>query len=143
MNARTTDNLNAILDLRLDAVTIVDGKVTADSVEVAAIILEAVRVHLAAIRQELPKCPACSGAGRQTENKMVHKCERCSAVFTPAGAFLLPIQALQIVSLSDHMLANAGPEGQFYFDLVVSSDGKVHRMHGWADRATKRVIQWG
>lgn len=55
MTARAMDNLEAILALRLDAVNIVDGKVTADSQEAAAVILNAMRIHLAIIRKEMPK----------------------------------------------------------------------------------------
>ncbi len=94
-----------------------------------------------------PVCPGCNGLGLRRETggvahySPILDCQRCGGIFTDRA--LLGVEALQVVALSGHMLANAGPAGTFYFDFEVASDGKIHRMHGWADKATKRVVQWG
>jgi hypothetical protein len=53
--------------------------------------------------------------------------------------------ALKFVLVGQPMLQNAGPEGQFYFDFDLTESKMIpaRRLHGWADKATKRVVQWG
>ncbi len=90
-------------------------------------------------------CPGCSGVGVLTDDPSVLKCERCGGFFT-----VDPItfeQAMQFVALGQPMLTNAGPDGQFYFDLFVNTSWRdkpaLGRVHGWADARTKRVVQFG
>lgn len=103
---------------------------------------------LAKMKARAAGCPGCSGAGVMTDDPQVAKCERCGGFFTTD--FNQPIAfeaALKFVALGQPMLANAGPDGQFYFDLAVATTwrGKpeVGRVHGWADAKTKRVVQFG
>lgn len=91
-------------------------------------------------------CPGCCGDGIKSAVPNVLTCRSCGGVFT-----VEPITfdaALGMVAMNQAMLAKAGPDGQFLFDFVVFdvilADGKtVNRLHGWADKATKRVVQWG
>jgi hypothetical protein len=94
---------------------------------------------------EGPTCPGCSGEGLLTDDPQVLKCTGCGGVFTDSRFPVTFEQAMKFVALGNPMLANAGPDGSFYFDLDVALvGGKGHtRRHGWADRATKRVVQWG
>lgn len=93
-------------------------------------------------------CPACSGGGELTDDPQVLKCISCGGIFTDAELPITFDQALKFVALHLAMLANAGADGAFFFDLevfdVILADGKTtNRLHGWADRKTKRVVQWG
>lgn len=93
-------------------------------------------------------CPGCSGAGIMTDDPQVLRCERCSGLFTADWDEPITFeQALKIVALQQPMLAQAGPDGQFYFDLAVATTwrgkNEVGRVHGWADLKTKRVVQFG
>jgi len=96
-------------------------------------------------------CPGCSGAGVPMDSyngavsDFIWRCLGCGGAFTH-----LPVtveQALPVVALDQAMLANAGAEGQFYFDLVILTSWKgqqiLKRIHGWADRQSKRVVQFG
>lgn len=93
-----------------------------------------------------PFCPACSGAGVLTDDPQVLRCERCGAIFTAAEPIVFE-QAARFVALGLPMLANAGGDGQFHFDLTLATDWKgrpcVGRVHGWADTKTRRVVQFG
>lgn len=92
-------------------------------------------------------CPGCSHVGELTDDPQVLKCTGCGGVFTD-GQAITWAQALKFVALHLAMLPNAGDEGSFLFDLdvfdVILADGKTtNRLHGWADKRTKRVVQWG
>lgn len=94
-------------------------------------------------------CPGCNGAGVLTDDPQVLRCESCGGIFTDGELPITWMQAIQFVKINQPMLANAGDEGQFYFDLDVTNDRPTigaaghRRLHGWADRATRRVVQWG
>ena len=98
-----------------------------------------------------PHCPGCNGPSVLSDDPQVMRCEACGGVFTPySGNMALagPIhvdQAMPFVNFRAPMLANAGPAGSFYFDFMVIGDtnAPARRAHGWADKATKRVVQWG
>ena len=98
----------------------------------------------AAIERQAALCPGCDGAGVPTDDPQVLRCERCGGIFTKQNQPITIDQALKFVWMFAPMQANAGPEGQFMFDLdIMDRLGKRRRMHGWADRNTKRVTQWG
>lgn len=90
-------------------------------------------------------CPGCSGAGVLTDDPQVLHCTRCGGIFTDPNFPIIGEQAIKFVAYHLPMLANAGVEGSFYFDLDIArpSDGGRTRLHGWADRRTKRVVQYG
>lgn len=92
-------------------------------------------------------CPACSGGGELTDDPQVLKCLGCGGIFTDAELPITEAQAFRFVAIHQPMLANAGADGQFFFDLTVVTSWKdkpeTCRVHGWADRKTKRVVQWG
>jgi hypothetical protein len=91
-------------------------------------------------------CPGCSGLGLLSDDPQVLRCQGCGGVFTNPAEPITEQQAFQVVAIHLPMLANAGPDGSFMFDLNVVTDWKgprVARLHGWADRKTKRVVQWG
>jgi hypothetical protein len=93
-------------------------------------------------------CPGCSGRGVLSDDpqvfRLVFQCTSCGGVFTSTEPITAE-QAMRFVALGSPMLANATEDGTFYFDLDVALvDGSGHnRRHGWADRKTKRVVQWG
>lgn len=102
----------------------------------------------AADRTRPSACPGCSGSGDMTDDPQVLRCTGCGGIFTVAGEPIPFEAALKFVALNQNMVANAGADGSFYFDLdvldVILADGKTfNRQHGWADRKTKRVVQWG
>jgi hypothetical protein len=78
-----------------------------------------------------------------TDDPSVLRCQSCGGVFTVAPVTME--QVLKFVSV--HLPMVLGEYDPFYFDFVVSSHdpGRMAgtRMHGWADRKTKRVVQWG
>lgn len=93
-------------------------------------------------------CPGCSGSGVLTDDPQVLRCQSCGGIFTDPETPITRAQALKFVALLQPMLPNAGTEGTFYFDLDLYVEprtmaGDYHRVHGWADRRTKRVVQWG
>lgn len=91
-------------------------------------------------------CPGCSGAGVLTDDPQVLKCESCGGIFTNPAEPIYRTAAWKFVALGQPMLANAGDDGQFYFDLNIidGPDGfKATRVHGWADTKTRRVVQFG
>lgn len=92
-------------------------------------------------------CPGCSGSGVLSDDPQVLKCTSCGGIFTDAELPITLDQARKIVALDQPMKQEAGLLGQFYFDLdvldAILADGTVNRIHGWADRETKRVVQWG
>jgi hypothetical protein len=93
-----------------------------------------------------PKCPGCSGPGVLSDDPQVMRCEMCGGVFTTDQP-ISEQQVRQFVAFGQAMLQNAGPDGSFYFDFMVvpsfREPGLATRVHGWADKATKRVVQWG
>jgi DnaJ-class molecular chaperone len=88
-------------------------------------------------------CPGCSGFGRMTDNSSVLQCNRCGGFFTAEP--ITREEAADVIAIQLPMLGNAGPDGQFYFDLdILAADCNSHsRIHGWADMKTRRVVQWG
>lgn len=106
---------------------------------------EILKAEAAAVQARKNECPACSGPGTMSDDPQVLKCTRCGGIYTPIGESIVGEAAIKFVAYHLPMLANAGTDGQFYFDLVVfrPSDGGKTRMHGWADRKTRRVVQWG
>lgn len=91
-------------------------------------------------------CPGCSGHGTLSDDPQVFRCDSCGGVFTSTEPIVMEA-AIKFVSLQLPMLANAGADGSFYFDLDIVTSWKnkreVARVHGWADRRTKRVVQFG
>lgn len=89
-------------------------------------------------------CPGCSGEGVLTDDPQVLKCTMCGGIFTKRSEPITVEQALKFVAIHQPMKAEADLPGSFYFDLELS-DGRMagRRVHGFADRNTKRVVQWG
>lgn len=88
------------------------------------------------------RCPGCSGEGVLSDDPQVLRCESCGGVFTVETITLE--QAMKFVGLHLTMLDKAGPDGQFYFDLLIyRARPTPDRYHGWADVKTKRVVQLG
>lgn len=92
------------------------------------------------------ECPGCSGQGKKNGingNPCVVKCDRCGGLFTIRTIGWQ--ECLEFVNLNAPMLANS--EAQQYFDFCYAGPscggGKPVRVHGWFDRITKRVVQWG
>jgi len=102
---------------------------------------------MAAVMEAVPTCPGCSSEGVLSDDPQVYRCTGCRGVFALADAPITFDQALKFVALHLPMMANAGADGQFYFDLMLSTtwkgEAEVGRVHGWADTKTKRVVQFG
>lgn len=84
-------------------------------------------------------CPGCSDNGVLTDDPSVLRCQSCGGVFTTER--ITEAQGFKFVSFNRPMLHDSND--MFYFDFVVDNGDTVDRMHGWADKATKRVVQWG
>lgn len=83
-------------------------------------------------------CPGCSAKGVALPGlTAVFGCTGCGGLFTTVGA-ITHAQACTFVGLDRPMApASAHP---FYFDFDVVESGRVH---GWADRTTGTVVQYG
>lgn len=88
--------------------------------------------------QNSTKCPGCNGklvAGK--DNALIRTCKSCGGLIGSCyrGELYGHVKVhLPMIATSDDMQ---------YFDFdVLGSDG-VQRVHGWMDRATKRVVQYG
>lgn len=97
-------------------------------------------------------CPGCCGDGILSDDPQVLVCRSCGGFYTADPKQpITTAQAIKFVAIHLPMLANAGQDGQFYFDLdlvaadahIRGNEGKTERVHGWADRKTRRVVQWG
>jgi hypothetical protein len=90
-------------------------------------------------------CPGCCGDGILTDDPQVLKCRSCGGIFTADRKQpISPEQAMKFVAIHLPMLANAGADGSFFFNLAISREcHETTHVHGWADRKTKRVVQWG
>ena len=90
------------------------------------------------------ECPGCANYGTLTDNPNVAKCGGCGGFFSIDT--LTEREVGRYVRLDQPMLARAAGE-MFYFDFRVWTEwrGKtvVGRLHGFADTATKRVVQFG
>lgn len=92
-----------------------------------------------------PRCPGCSGTGPRVSNAFpsVRVCDKCHGLFT-AGPVPRWV-ALKFVALDHPMVANS--DNPQYFDFDILGDGvklqAAARVHGWFDRVSKRVTQWG
>jgi hypothetical protein len=80
------------------------------------------------------KCPGCSG---QTEyfDAGIRRCVTCDGL---VGRTSME-RAERYVTL-DAMQANAPVERMRYFDFTFDNKNRVH---GWYDRETKKVVQYG
>lgn len=89
-------------------------------------------------------CPGCDGQGILSDHAGVYRCQRCGGFFTNPNEPIAMDVALKVVALKAPMQANAGQAGTFYFDLDIITGANSHRrLHGWADAASKSVVQWG
>lgn len=83
-------------------------------------------------------CPGCSTTiGRETTVTGVYQCTGC---FGLVGTCYRG-EAEALVGLHEPMLANAAPENLRYFDFTFM--GGEGRTHGFYDRNTRRVVQYG
>lgn len=98
-------------------------------------------VHQWGAAQKAHQCPGCSGTGIPTDVPQVLRCQGCGGVFTREP--IVAQRAERFVAFGKPMLAKAGPAGSFYFDFDLDTRPTIQRIHGWADQATKRVVQWG
>lgn len=103
----------------------------------AAATIATVEQRAAATKAAGNLCPGCDGQGvRLTDH--VLKCQRCGGYFSLEPAAEDEVQTF--VDLKAPMQANAAAGCQVYFDFML---GPRYRVHGWFDRTTKRVVQWG
>jgi len=85
------------------------------------------------------KCPACNSSKVSSVAVQVHECRRCDAVF---GSCYRGDLYQYVVPVFD-TVPDVPPEETRYFDFkVLGSDG-VSRVHGWLNRSTRRVVQFG
>ena len=83
-------------------------------------------------------CSACSGT-LVPMSVSVMTCEICAGVH----ATLYRGDVGSLVNL-DQMQVNADSQNMRYFDFkILNGDGSVNRVHGWFDRTTKNVVQFG
>ena len=126
-----------------------DGMTHADLVVAVEPLIDAVEnEHL--LTEDVPVCPGCSGPGVLTDDPQVLRCTKCDGVFTDPKQPITPEQAIKFVRIQLPMatMRTFGRRTAFYFDLdIVESAGaglnSVTRVHGWANRETKQVVQWG
>lgn len=87
-------------------------------------------------------CPACSGPGAQTDDARVRRCTECGGVFTVET--IDRASAWRLVKFSSMLWYEVPSDQLFSFDLSIEIPGRgVERVHGVADRKSKRVVQYG
>lgn len=90
----------------------------------------------------------CPGCGKAISNKTlntnhlgvigVHECPKCKAVFGQCYKG----DSYKIVK--PYMSTENVPfENCFYYDLVTLGSAGIDRIHGWADKATRLIVQVG
>jgi hypothetical protein len=89
------------------------------------------------VGETLDQCSACSGDVVAEWTPTMGRCRECGAV---QGSCYRG-EASQWVRLGAPMLPNS--DDLRYFDLVVLGSDGVSRVHGWADRGSRRVVQYG
>jgi len=85
------------------------------------------------------RCPACDSK-RRKRFQLAWECSKCHAIYGDisdaefySGRYIVPLFG-----------TSTAPELERYFDFRVHrANGRVERVHGWFDEATKRVVQIG
>ena len=91
------------------------------------------------------RCPGCSGVGvlvaeRSDVPCAVWTCEGCGGVFGVATV----ANATRWIAVDMPMVAQAADASIRYFDfLLVYPNSSSAYIHGWADAATRRIVQIG
>ena len=85
-------------------------------------------------------CPACfEHRHERAEARGTYTCTRCGALI---GTLMNADDLATLVTPMTHEPDPAEDRMQ-YFDLVYHRGGFAHRVHGWRDRDTGRLIQEG
>ena len=87
-------------------------------------------------------CPACSHPESTPHASLanVQTCNACGGIFGTLHVF----ETREVVDINAPMLANAEPEDMQYFDLMqIGSSTEDRRIHGWMQKSTHAVVQWG
>ena len=83
-------------------------------------------------------CSACNGTLQEVRDNVM-SCKTCAGV----QGMVYRGDVGSFVNLNQ-MQANADSQNMRYFDFtVLNGDGSVNRVHGWFDRTTKNVGQFG
>jgi len=72
-----------------------------------------------------------------TKLGQVHECPKCGAV----QGSCYKGQGYSVVASHLPMVPNAADA--VFFDLELLGSAGIERIHGWMDKATRRVVQWG
>ena len=85
------------------------------------------------------KCTACNSTElAATTHHRVFECEACGGLLSTG---IYRGDTFEFVNLYEW---HTGPEDARYFDFtILSGDGSVNLVHGWCDRASKRLTQVG
>lgn len=84
-------------------------------------------------------CPGCSGRTKiTTELTQVYECASCGGIIGECYRG----DAYKFVNIGTLVPQTEGMEVQ-YFDLVLLGSDGIKRVHGWFDRQTKNVVQYG
>lgn len=83
------------------------------------------------------ECPACSGQGvPEGTYPGLYTCSQCGGIFGELPSW---DAASKYIDIQDTLGVESSPEDLRYFDFFINGE----RTHGWYDRKTKRVVQWG
>jgi transcription initiation factor TFIIIB Brf1 subunit/transcription initiation factor TFIIB len=86
------------------------------------------------------QCPGCSSTrGRETDVVGVYECAKCGGVVGQCYRG----DASRFVAIHQPMQAECEDGDARYFDLMLLGSQGIERVHGWMDRNTKRVVQFG
>lgn len=93
-----------------------------------------------------PSCPGCSNTGVATDtNPCVYSCNSCGGLFTVRVIGWQ--ECLAFVDLNAAMQPNGQRQALQYFDFTYAGPscggGQPQRVHGWFDRTTRKVVQFG
>ena len=86
-------------------------------------------------------CPACSHTESTPHENLadVVTCDRCGGIYGTCYV----CDTRKVVDVNAPMVANAEPEDMQYFDLVQLGSQGTRRIHGWIQKSTHAVVQWG
>lgn len=85
------------------------------------------------------QCPCCNGKRTKNIEGLVYSCNRCAAVFGSCYKGDL----YKYVLLSFENSEEKNDENMRYFDFEVLGSTGVERIHGWQNKDTKYVYQFG
>ena len=94
---------------------------------------------------DIMKCTACNSTElAATAHHRVFECEACGGLLSTGIYRGDTSEFVNLYEWHPEVVDGSEEDEQRYFDFtILSGDGSVNRVHGWFDRASKRLTQVG